>query len=401
MFSYENFIQNYLSHKKGKNIPKVVYKSITSTSSDFNSQKLILHNSTDFLDKKIYLESFIHSPKVPRLPSLKKPPKKFQNRSRSIDPVTEKGAKSSTASKPDSNNITSRNQEKFMNATQPQPYISDPYSFKPSSLNTKYQSNQTYIMKNLEKAKKYFPIQLERKLRTTSMSISHNPMSRLYSPQNFYTRKENKKEQPKVENIQRLESTIQITGKKAIREYVIKHNTSNKKYKDLYDHLISFQAKENIYKKYFEDIDKANKGYIVANDLKLYLTGHNISPDRVYKLFKSISNRGKILKKDFLAVCLVYEHNTGEPSKFKIPDESIISSLEIQLKELKEIFEFHAKNNKISKEYLQEINQFLNPTQDILKAESLVLTSQVDFSWFLRCVPYFLYMHLEFLNKTF
>ena len=165
--------------------------------------------------------------------------------------------------------------------------------------------------------------------------------------------------------------------------------------------MIVFFEKLEIYTKKFEEIDKAKKGYIVLEDLKRVTENTSVSPQRLYNLLFSISKRLKISKNDFLALCAVYQHNFGDVSKFSLANEKIICKLEKQIDELRKIFELHAKNNKITKQYLEGLSKFLQPTEDVLKSESVIITEIIDFSWFLRCIPYFLYVHLEILNKTF
>ena len=63
---------------------------------------------------------------------------------------------------------------------------------------------------------------------------------------------------------------------------------------------------------------------------------------RLFKLFSSVSNRFKVSKKDFLAVCAVYEHNGGEAKNFKLDDGKMVGKLEKQLEE--------AHQNKIETE---------------------------------------------------
>ena len=397
MFSYENFIRAYISRKKSKQSPKRRLLSLNSSISEFLDKKKIIFNSTDLSSTQDYSDTLTLFPKVPQLPFVRFPQKKlFHRRSQSIDYST-------TAHKEKRVFLKKNLQNTQKNDLNGHPsFMSEGLTFvKVSSLNTRYHSNQDYIMESLEKAKKYFPIPFDRKqLRTSSMSISHTPMSRLYSPQNFSTRKKNFKENFKTETVSNSKKKFEIQGQSALKQIKITDKKTMKK-GDLYDYLIVFFEKLEIYTKKFEEIDKANKGYIVLEDLKRVTENTSVSPQRLYNLLFSISKRLKISKNDFLALCAVYQHNFGDVSKFSLANEKIICKLEKQIDELRKIFELHAKNNKITKQYLEGLSKFLQPTEDVLKSESVIITEIIDFSWFLRCIPYFLYVHLEILNKTF
>lgn len=393
MFSYTNCIDPCLSGKKSQK--KDLQGNLFFKFSLLNlPEKKIRYNSIDFSEIKKEIAGPVHSPKVPQLPSISTPRKKrFQRRSQSID-----------CSASDDPEKTTRNttQLKF-NYMPEKPFepkfeSSRDSTLKISSLNTKYQSNQWYIMENLEKARKYFPIPIGRKqLRTTSMSISHTPMTRLLSPQNFTNRKKIVKILVKTEKKKTLPDGIEVKGRCAVRKksFKNKHRPS----KDLYAHLISFSARIDVYKKKFEEADRAKKGYLLLEDFFAQSENFELA-QRLFKLFSSVSNRFKVPKKDFLAVCAVYEHNGGEAKNFKLDDGKMVGKLEKQLEELREVFEMHSKNNQICKGYLQEVSEYLQVTEDVYKAESLVLTEPVTFSWFLRYVPYFLFIHSAVLNKT-
>ena len=401
MFSYKNFIKSYLTGTKSKKKNPTQERFIKLSYLNLLSAKKIRHNSISFSESIKTDESFIHLPKVPQLPSLSTPrKKKLSKRSHSINNSyeDEKLTVFRISIPARSNEI---NNASFTTQTEPIFNSINNTSLKISTLNTKYQSNQRYIMKNLEKAKKYFPIPLGRKqLRTSSMSISHTPMSRLYSPQNFALRKQEFRQSPKIQEIEEMPiKTIGIVGRCAIKKKSFKLNNNNH-YQDLYDHMIRFFAQVDIYKKKFEEIDRAKKGYILIEDLKYITENSEVPAERLFKLLSNVSNRNKITKKDFLGICSIYEHNCSKDCKFKLNDFKLIALLEHQLIELHEIFDLHAKNNIIHKQYLQEITEFLQPTEDVYKAESLILTEIVDFSWFLRCIPYFLYLHIKLLDKA-
>ena len=407
MFSYKNSIKSYLtgtSSRKKQQDPGLFFKFSISNI----PQKKLIYNSIDLSEIKDLFSEPIHSPKVPQLPSLSTPRKKLSpRRSQSID--------SSPSDTKEKEREREKEKEKTFRSTVPSKLNSymcqnsvttkEPESFSPrstnlrfSSLNTRYQSNEGYIMENLEKAKKYFPIPLGRKqLRTTSMSISHTPMSRLFSPQNFSSR--TKRINPfytKHKDVE-LPPDIEIKGKSAFKRKI--HEYPKYTNKDLYAHLIEFFERVDIYKKKFEEIDRAKKGYVLIEDFIAICERSDIAK-KLFRMFSGVSGHSKINKRDFLAVASIYEHNNGEFLKFNFNNEDLVCKLEKQLEEMREIFEFHAQNNKIHKKYLQEATEFLQPTEDVYKSESLILTETVNFSWFLRCAPYFLRIHTALLNKT-
>lgn len=259
-------------------------------------------------------------------------------------------------------------------------------------------------MDNLEKAKKYFPIPLGRKqLRTTSMSISHTPMSRLYSPQNFSKRGNFSKATSPVNDSEQSHDVdeIEIQGKAAERKS-FKRNFKILPHMDLYDILFTFFHKTELFSKRFEEIDKTGKGYLLLSDIRNIKGCEEKSvAEGVFHMLRNISKRTKVGKSEFLAACAVYQHNGGEPHGFSLADSSMIAVLAKQIEELRHIFMAHANGDKIAKKYMLEISEFLKAKEDMLKAESFVLTQRIDFPWFLRCIPYFLFIHIELLNKSF
>ncbi|OMJ74926.1 hypothetical protein SteCoe_26025 [Stentor coeruleus] len=423
MFSYKNFIKSYLLGQKEKPPKREVHRVPYIPLHRLHTGKQIELNCIEFSDIKAQEEPLIHSPRVPQLPFLATPKKLSPRRSQSIEYeiIEEKVKTTRTTVQSKLNNYPNPIVEVISI-----PELKNPLCLpiKVSTLNTNYHSNQIYIMENLEKAKKYFPIPLGRKqLRTTSMSISHTPMSRLYSPQNFVKRQNYFKEPNKIQSeAERLleKNDIEVQGKKTGKSLVTKPPKPTV-HDDLYDFLMKFMNRVDMYKRKFDEIDKSGKGYLLLEDLRIYYesfsnskTGKNQQKttwtqmessqdlaNQAYGLLFSISSRSKISKNDFLALCAVYQHNGGELHKFRIQDKTLIIWLEKLLEELREVFELHAKNSKISKKYLQEVTEFLQTTEDVMKAESIVLTQIVDFSWFLRCIPYFLFIHLELLNKSF
>jgi hypothetical protein len=340
-------------------------------------------------------------------------------------------------------------------------------SVKVSKLNTNYCCGEEEIMKSMEKAKQYFPIPLGRKhLRTSSLSISHTPMSRLYSPQNFMKRekkhvKDSKdfkdlheknartgKEEEKNnriisgfkegsenrdENGKKSENhpknclnppqgflqasncfsprfevktgassiycnDLDVEGRKAGSKYRVRTSKPLKR-TDLYDLLINFSNQLELFKRKFYEIDKHNKGYLLYEDFRICY-GKNIA-DSAVSLFGKVSGRKQVFLADFLAVCAVFLHNGGQVKGFQVDDLEVLNKLEEEVDEIKNIFEVHTKGTVIPRNYLQGVTQFLQPGEDVLKAESLVLGQTIDFAEFLRWIPYFLYIHVQLLNKAF
>ena len=123
--------------------------------------------------------------------------------------------------------------------------------------------------------------------------------------------------------------------------------------------------------------------------------------EKALAVFLKVSSRKQVFLNEFLAVCAVYCHNGGEIKGFNIADEGLLNKLDEEIEELRVIFEVHTKGTVIPKVYLQGVTQFLQPGQDVLKAESLVLGHVIDFCGFLRWIPYFLYIHVQLLNRAF
>lgn len=427
MFSYKNFLRSCLLGQKEKLPDKEIQKIPYIALHRLHTGKQIELNCLEFSDREPDELPLIHSPQVPELPYLATRKKKFSLKNTQNNENIESEAKE----KPSYEAKEFKPKNYKMNVVSPLPSTEAKspscLPIKVSVLNTNYQSYQPYIMGNIEKAKKFLPISFDRKkFRNTSMSISHTPISRNYSPRSFPQHKENLKELQRTSgDITRVikKTDIEIQGKKTGKS-VISKPLKYKAHDDLYDLLMKFIEKVDMYKRKFLEIDRARKGYLLLEDLKYYCEAFQVSDNtekkykndttsynkpevsiklasKAFKLLKSVSNRAKVSQNDFLSLCAIYQHNGGELQKFELKGEMMIIRLENLLEELRGIFELYAENNKISKQHLQGMTQFLKPTEDVMKAESVVLSQPIDFSWFLRCVPYFLFIHVELLDKSF
>lgn len=391
MFSYKAFIKSCLSG--GTNKKKAFKEDFSRVPLNKFCTKEVQINSLNFAARDPEPEQFIHSPRVPQLPSMSTPVRlSFTFRPRSID--------SAPKSINENTNKTRFRPTEFSTDCAPVEFKANKKSgLKVSSLNVKYCSNQQYIMENLKKARKYFPIPLGRKqLRTTSMSISHTPMSRLYSPQNFAKRLKKQKFFAKSPELKQPDREIEIAGKKAGHHYQARAK-KRINHSDLYDLLIDLTNKLEPFKRRFEELDKKSKGYLILDDFRSIFS--KPLGDRIFTLFSKITGRKQFFIDDFLSICAVYLHNGGTIKSFTLSDADLLRKLETEIEELRDVFEVHTKGTQIPKFYLKGLTEFLQPSDDILKAESLVLTYQIDFTNFLRWIPYFLYIHVQLLNKAF
>lgn len=163
----------------------------------------------------------------------------------------------------------------------------------------------------------------------------------------------------------------------------------------IYFELLAFFIKKHLdYGPIYKKIDLEKKGFIDKYDIKNYFysvsANCNIEDlaDTMLALAKSISNEPVISKNTFFALCssiecdVPFSHRT-----FTSPNSEKLSS---RLTYLKSIFEEFTDEDLIKKSDLATFCGILD--KETKKALDLITTEQVDFSRFLICLPFFMWL---------
>ena len=174
--------------------------------------------------------------------------------------------------------------------------------------------------------------------------------------------------------------------------------------------------KENIdtkYKKTYDEIDLSRNGFILLDDIinivillglinhtdkdHSYLSIKNKALE-IFSVFYLVSTKSKISRKDFFAVCSVYEYNNPDASVNEFFKLESFQRLKSQITDLRQVFACYAKDNTIDHKELKSILACIQ-ADDIYQLESLVCVEAISFARFLRFLPFFLWMHQEVVKQ--
>ena len=139
-------------------------------------------------------------------------------------------------------------------------------------------------------------------------------------------------------------------------------NSSQYSNSSIYSTLANFLAYiEQFYKKTYEEIDIAQKGFITLDDfINLVMFIDLISAnskenfeivkskaENIFNMFLRVSSSNKVTKKDFYAVCSVFEHVKGKSDSFDLMNEDVCAMITKKTEEIRLVFGFYAKNGRI------------------------------------------------------
>jgi Ca2+-binding EF-hand superfamily protein len=186
---------------------------------------------------------------------------------------------------------------------------------------------------------------------------------------------------------------------------------------NLYSNLVSFHRLiEKRYTKMYEEIDTAQKGYITLDDfinLVMFINLVNSQSsesfdtvksraESILTLFEGISSSNKITKKDFFAVCSLYEHIRTSSDQLNLLDTKTCMTIKTKLEEVNEIFKCYSINGRIKTKDLHNMLVCLR-LSNLKSIEELLCFEVIDLSCFIRFLPLFSWMHenvIKSLNLT-
>ena len=171
----------------------------------------------------------------------------------------------------------------------------------------------------------------------------------------------------------------------------------------MHKYLIDFyETVKNKYKESYFEIDRLQKGYIDLDDIIDYIIMKDIENNQkkydsiktyateVHQVLMIVSNTRKIYLKHFLAFSSVFEHNKGD--SLDLMDKNVIFTLKEQILELKELFGCYSDKKLID---LRSILCEIKFKDKITKCRKFVESEKIDFSRFLLCLPFFVWMYNE------
>ncbi|CAG9332804.1 unnamed protein product [Blepharisma stoltei] len=172
---------------------------------------------------------------------------------------------------------------------------------------------------------------------------------------------------------------------------------------------------ENAYKPVYDEIDLAQKGFINLDDLvnfvilKTFVNNQNIE-DANYENIKDkakeilgvlgiVTKKTKIFRKDVMALCSVFEYFNENRVELDLFSSSVLRELSDYLEKLKEIFKCYSHNNVITQKDLGQILDIFKKKNEFKILESLIGLEPIDFSKFLRFIPFFNQLHIKTLSQ--
>lgn len=211
----------------------------------------------------------------------------------------------------------------------------------------------------------------------------------------------------KAPKIWKNSSSIHLAISSKPKSNLLQNPGSSVNSKNLYENLISFlRFIENKYKKTYEEIDIAQKGYVTVDDfinLLMFInlvnlkSGENFDivrtkAEELFTIFYKVSSSSRVTRKDFYAVCSLYEFGRTEPGSLNVLDERVMEMLKEKASEAEEVFLCYAKNGRIKIKDLHNILYYLNFI-DVHVVEGMLYLEVIDFSCFLRFLPLFSWIH--------
>jgi hypothetical protein len=176
----------------------------------------------------------------------------------------------------------------------------------------------------------------------------------------------------------------------------------------LLNHLKNFVFQvQNKFSMIFSEIDREGKGFFEFDNLIDFFILKNMNQQKDYekikrqagelqKSFEMISGQKLTYLKTFLAFSSVFEYHKGE--NFNLNDRKMVRQVRIWIHELKELFEcFTEKKNIDVRATLAEICL----KDRISESRRFVDGEKVDFSRFLRCLPFFVWVFNSVNNSNY
>ena len=175
----------------------------------------------------------------------------------------------------------------------------------------------------------------------------------------------------------------------------------------LFNMVTSFQRYiESNYKKMYEEIDIAQKGYITVDDfinLVMFIDlihSNNTEnfelvkskAEDIFSVFSTVSSTNKVTRKDFYAVCSLYEQVKTTHEVLNLLDSNSRALIRAKVEETSKIFKCYSKNGRIKLKDLHNVLKLLH-MDDLQLIESMLFLEVIDLSCFLRFLPLFSWMH--------
>jgi hypothetical protein len=197
-----------------------------------------------------------------------------------------------------------------------------------------------------------------------------------------------------------------------IPEMIVKAETKENKEqsvdKNLHFYLVTFFEKvKEKYCEVYSQIDRGQKGYFDLDDVIDYGIMQQMGKaDKEYEeirvcakelisVLQFIAGSKKVRLRHFLAFCSVFEHNKGEI--FNLTDSSFIQRMKEQLTDLKDLFDCFTTKSVID---LKNVLSEISLKEKITRCRVFVENETVDFSRFLRCLPFFVWVYHIVNNIT-
>jgi len=169
------------------------------------------------------------------------------------------------------------------------------------------------------------------------------------------------------------------------------------------------ESVENKYLRVFEDIDINKNGSIVLDDIINMVIYKGLNEDTekeesyilvkkksldMFTLFYLVSSKSRITKKDFFAVCTVYEYYSPGMEVADFLKVENLAEVKSKINDLKQVFEFYAKDGVIDHKQFKSILACVH-VDDISALVVVLFAETVGFARFLSFLPLFLWVHQE------
>lgn len=201
-----------------------------------------------------------------------------------------------------------------------------------------------------------------------------------------------------------MEKTIMSTKKIGTQDNLppisrqkVQKEGSNSVSHSIYFELLAFFIKKYLdYGPIYKKIDTEKKGFIDKYDIKNYFysvsANCNIEElaENLLFLGKIINNEPVMAKNTFLALCSAVEYDV--PFTFRSFIGENAEKLNSRILNLNTIFKEFADKNIINRKYLLSLCG--QPDRETKKALDLVTSEQIDFSRFLICLPFFMWLQV-------
>lgn len=200
------------------------------------------------------------------------------------------------------------------------------------------------------------------------------------------------------------EAEISVKGSQTIQA-IIRSPRSQNHHNHLYSIIMNFQT--YIIKKYkhvYFEIDANSTGFISYRDVCNFVSkkiNHNCSKviEELWNCLYLVSNKPTISKSEFFSMCSVVEHNKiGKLDEFDSLEVKFFLNLKYQINELRELFYSFSNGSRIDNNMLKEKVDKMQNNEEILRIASLLTTSAIEFTRFLRFLPFFIYLYKNSYN---